>query len=251
VRLEAWLTAPAIRDLTDADEGKTPARQKRQAKVARFESHAQPRACPVSRLLITAMLLLAGCAGAGQADENAENAADLRVSHAEMDTPACIGASPRVLTGSGVGAVRIRTEVSDLPLGCPILKDTTLWMEGQAQPAILIGVDSDTVTAEIVDGKIWRLRVLSPGLHTHDSIAVGAPAAALAHLPDARIVAGEGSSFVIAEDSHCGLSFALAGLPFRASGWSARDLASMEGTVTVSEILITGACHTSTGFRIL
>jgi hypothetical protein len=239
---------PAPRDLTDADDAKTPARQNRQAKVARFESHAQPRACPVSRLLITAMLLLAGCAGAGQADETA---AGVNVVNAETDTPSCLGASPRVLTGSGVGAVRIRMEVSDLPLGCPILKDTTLWMEGQAQPAILIGVDSDTVTAEIVDGKIWRLRALSPGLHTHDSIAVGAPAAALAHLPDARIVAGEGSSFVIAEDSHCGLSFALAGLPFRASGWSAKDLSSMEGTVTVAEILITGACHTSTGFRIL
>ncbi len=146
-----------------------------------------------------------------------------------------------LITGTGVGCVRIGAPVEDVRRECDVVGDTTLHLEGQPQPALQVALEGDTVIAEAVDDRIWRIRIVSPGLSTADSLHVGTPVRDLADLPDAMVSWGEGQSFLIAP-SHCGLSFAIDGLPYRAQPWTAEELASLEDSVRISMILITGGC---------
>lgn len=149
-----------------------------------------------------------------------------------------------------MGLVRIQAAVSDVRDQCVIVADTSLVLEGDVQPAILVEVATDTVLAEIDDGRIWRIRVRSSGIRTADSVGVATPARQLLTVPGAAVIWGEGNHF-ITSPAHCGLSFQLTGLPPRARPWTTAEVAQMPDSVRVSQVLVTGACHTPDGKRIL
>lgn len=199
------------------------------------------------RLALMTCLCALGCTR-GAPDARVEEVAEADAVPAQVR---CTDRQDAVVTGAGVGPIRIRMRVDGLPASCPIVGDTTLWLEGAPQPAVLIDVDGEIIRAEVVGERIWRITVSGAGLRTADGIGVGTPAAQLAVYSDAVIASGEGSYFVIAEASHCGLSFALPQLRHRPERWRREDLVDLPDTVSVGSILVTGACHTSNGLRIL
>lgn len=164
--------------------------------------------------------------------------------------PSCLNPSGPQLTGAAAGLVRIGATASSIREQCVVVADTSLALEGEAQPAILVEVGSDTVLAEIVGSRVWRVRVRSAGLRTEDSVGVGTPARRLLTVPDATVMWGEGNHVIISP-IYCGLSFQLDGRPPRARPWTTAEVAEMPDSVRVSQVLVVGSCHTPSGSRIL
>lgn len=186
------------------------------------------------RLLSTlALLALAACA---DAPPRAEGRA--ATANAEGEELPCTSGKEPMLTGAAVGGIAIRDDAEDVRRRCPVVGDTTLMLEGEPQPAMRIALGGDTIVAEVVEGRIWRIRVTSPGLTTSDSLHVGTPVRRLAALPGAALAFGEGQFIV--SPAHCGLSFGIEGLPFRTRPWTTAELATMPDRVRVGTILVTG-----------
>jgi hypothetical protein len=99
----------------------------------------------------------------------------------------------------------------------------------------------DTVVAEIVDGRVWRIALSSPLLRTTDSLGVGTPLTRLLKLKNPRGLTGEGELFVVSPE-HCGLSFRLsdAGPASHRGDWDRASLARLPQSTVVSEVLIVG-----------
>jgi hypothetical protein len=123
-----------------------------------------------------------------------------------------------------------------------VLDTTQIAAEGMPSRTLRIALTSDTVIAEIVAGKVWRISVASPHLRTRDSLAVGVPAARLLTLDDPRGMMGEGRFFIASPD-HCGLSFELTDMVKRIPRGRigrAELIAGLPKTATVRNILIIG-----------
>ena len=141
------------------------------------------------------------------------------------------------ITGQGIGKVHIGATVNALSAECEVVRDTTMLdIEGMPARRVSIALSRDTVVAEIVDGKVWRVNVNSPGVRTADSIGVGTSIARLRQLKNPRVLTGEGSFFVVSPDL-CGLSLQLrdAG-PLRAT----LALKDVPSTARVSHVLVIG-----------
>jgi len=208
-------------------------------------------------VLAVAILALTGAAACGEADRSGTDTDQLPRS--EPSPPSaeaadrsadhtCLNPSGPQLTGETAGSVRIGMTETNLREECTVVADTTLSLEGQAQPALLVEVGRDTVLAEIADAKVWRIRVRSAGLRTGDSVGVGTPARQLLSAPGASVAWGEGNHVLLTPE-HCGLSFLLAGLPRRARPWTAPEIADMPDTVRVDQVLVIGSCDGPGGAR--
>jgi len=213
-------------------------------------------AFPLHRLRRVALPLglalgaIIACADADRADTDALRQPEPEPASSEAaapgapgraDGPTCLDPSGPQLTDASAGLVRIGATESSVRAECNVVADTALMLEGDVQPAILVEVGTDTVLAEIVDARVWRIRVRSPGLRTADSVGVGTPARQLLAAPGANVVWGEGNHVVVTPE-HCGLSFLLTALPPRARPWSTAEVAEMPDSVRVGEVLVIGSC---------
>lgn len=145
-----------------------------------------------------------------------------------------------VVGDSSVGCLTLRAPIEAVRRACGEVRDTVVPVEGQLQPAIQVGVEGGSATAEIVSGRVWRIRVSDPALRTADSIRVGTPVSSLASRPGFRIVHGEG---VFARlDSHCGKTFEIRGLPHEVSDWTVEQALALPDTARVAQILVVGHC---------
>ncbi|HEV7595931.1 MAG TPA: hypothetical protein VGO33_13120 [Gemmatimonadaceae bacterium] len=144
----------------------------------------------------------------------------------------------------GIGQLRIGTPVESLRQKCNVVRDTTVvGAEGMPARKVAVAFSRDTVEAEIVGGKVWRIAVTSPRLRTRDAVGVGTTIGRLRQLKDPRGMMGEGQLFV-ASPQHCGMSFRLAGAgPRGQSGDLDRaGLFRLPEMTMVSQILVFG-CH--------
>lgn len=144
----------------------------------------------------------------------------------------------------GIGELRIGANVESLRQKCNVVRDTTVMgAEGMPARKVAVAFSRDTVEAEIVDGRVWRIAVTSLGLRTADAIGVGTTIGRLRQLKDPHGMTGEGQFFV-ASPQHCGMSFRLSGAGPRAQrGDLDRDgLFTLPEMTVVSEVLIFG-CH--------
>jgi hypothetical protein len=157
------------------------------------------------------------------------------------------GCGDRTIRGDGVGNLRIGESVDSVKARCTVLRDTTQQgLEGMQERRMLVGFGKDTLDAEIVDGKVWRLDVRSPAFQTRDSIAVGSPLRWLLG-ENARGLVGEGVLAVVSPD-HCGLSFILSGgIPgARVRSWDKEALTRLPASTSVKRILVLGCRATAT-----
>jgi hypothetical protein len=147
-----------------------------------------------------------------------------------------------VITDEGIGELRIGTTVESVRQKCTVVSDTTaLGAEGMPARKLGVALARDTVEAEIVDGRVWRIAVHSPRLRTVDSLGVGTTLARLLQLRNPRGMTGEGKFFV-ASPAHCGMSFRLAnaGPGAQRGDLDSAGLARLPKSAVVSEVLVFG-----------
>jgi len=151
----------------------------------------------------------------------------------------------KIIGEEGIGSLRIGATVDSIRLLCNVLRDTTV-LDNEAMPQreLVVRVDADTVRAEIVNGRVWRIAILSPRLHTPDSLGVGSPLAKLLRLKNPRSMTGEGEIFV-ASPEHCGMSFRLenANEAIYQGELDRAGLARLPASTFVSQVLVFG-CKT-------
>jgi len=153
-----------------------------------------------------------------------------------------------IVSDEGIGALRIGATVNSVRQKCDVVRDTTVMgAEGMPARKLTVAFSRDTVEAEIVDDRVWRIGVRSPRLRTADSPGVGTKKARLLQLRSPRLMTGEGQLFV-ASPAHCGMSFRLANVgPDALRGNLDRiGLARLPESTVVSEVLIFG-CRLGTG----
>jgi hypothetical protein len=149
-----------------------------------------------------------------------------------------------VITDEGIGELRIGTTVESVRAKCTVVRDKTApGAEGMPARKLTVALARDTVEAEIVNGRVWRLAVHSSRLRTADSLGVGTTLARLLQLRNPRGMTGEGKFFV-ASPEHCGMSFRLAnaGPGAQRGDLDSAGLARLPKSAVVSEVLVFG-CH--------
>lgn len=154
--------------------------------------------------------------------------------------PACGINSGAVLTGDGIGRLRVGASLTAVRAECAIVRDTTgLDVEGMQQRRIAVDLRRDTVEAVVVDDRVWRVHLDGAAFRTADGLGVGSTVAELRDGRTARVLAGEGAMFITLAD-RCGISFRLGGVPFGPE----RPVADLPGDGRVVEVLAFG-CESS------
>jgi hypothetical protein len=155
------------------------------------------------------------------------------------DTPPAsncgLGREP-LLTGNGIGDLRIGATTEQVHKQCDVIRDTTLQFgaEGMPERRIAVRLGRDTVEGTVVNDKVWRLEVLSPRFRTEDSLGVGSTARKIRQQAVQYLGYGEGGPFV-SLPKHCGLSFELAGVKGFARSWN-----QVPNAATVQKVLVLG-----------
>jgi hypothetical protein len=155
-----------------------------------------------------------------------------------------------VVTEEGIGQLRIGATVESIKEKCKVLRDTIVsGVEGMPARKLAVAFSRDTVDAEIVDGRVWRIAVHSPGLRTASLIGVGTLNQRLQSLKDPHGAMGEGGLFVLTPQ-HCGMSFRLANAGPRGmrGDLDKAGLRALPIETVVSEILVFG-CHAKSGTK--
>jgi hypothetical protein len=148
-----------------------------------------------------------------------------------------------LLREGGIGKLRIGVSVDFVKSQCRVVKDTVQpGAEGLTERRITVAFLRDSVEAEIVDGKVWRIDVSSPAFRTSDSLGVGSsiPEVLRNDQPDGGY--GEEGFYVISRN-HCGFSYLMDGrIPPGNRHWDNKTLADLPASVKVEKVLIV-RCH--------
>jgi hypothetical protein len=148
----------------------------------------------------------------------------------------------RTIRGERVGIIAIGDPVDSLRK-CKVVRDTVVpGGEGTMARKVFIALGPDTIAAEIVEGRVWRIEVSSPGIRTVDSLGVGTPLRRLLEMSSPRGALGEGRMFVLSPD-HCGQSFEISyfgAMP--RGGWTRAALAKLPDATHVIRVLVV-RCH--------
>jgi hypothetical protein len=147
-----------------------------------------------------------------------------------------------VLSGSGIGDVRVGTSVAQLRSRCRVGRDTTIPFanEGMPERRVTIALGADSLEATVVDDRVWRVEVRTLRLRTADSLGVGSTVREIRRGPT-NLATGDRGVFVLRRD-HCGLSFQLAGVPPGRAEW-----ALIPETTRVALVLVFGCANSESG----
>jgi hypothetical protein len=111
--------------------------------------------------------------------------------------------------------------------------------EGQSERVIALRLGSETVSATIVDDKVFRIDLRTPHFRTRDSLGVDTPLHRLATMRGAQFAPGEDGVYGFVAE-HCGLSFRFS-LPLRppAGGqWTAAKIDKDHADAVVDRVLV-------------
>jgi hypothetical protein len=122
------------------------------------------------------MLLASGCGrGAENSSTSDSNAAVASTTNAPA-TKDCGVTPATVLTGEGIGELRISRALSEVVARCRVVRDTVeLRAEGLPARILTIDLGRDTIEAEVDAEKVFRLTLETPRFLTLDSLGVDAP----------------------------------------------------------------------------
>ena len=199
---------------------------------------------PARLVVVMATLVAMSCQPKDRQSSNTSQGAGASTASAGSTSaaasPVPCGVDARtMLTGDGIGELRVGVAVDRLARSCRIVQDTVVrGVEGIQERRIVVDLGRGSVMAVVDSSRIWRLHVQSPAFRTADSLGVGSPASSLRRR-GARLLTGEGAHFVTLP-SHCGLSFRLRGVAFG----RVRAVEQIPDGATVGEVLVVG-CRAS------
>ena len=193
-----------------------------------------------------ALVLVLAIVGCETKRESASEARSYEAIHGTAHVELTLSCGDEIVRDEGLGKLRIGASVDSVAANCAVLRDTTsIGSEGMPSRKLAVLFSRDTVEAEVVNNRIWRVSVVSPLYRTANSLGVGTPLSRLLQMKNPRGMTGEGKFFV-ASPEHCGMSFRLAnaGAGAQRGDLDRAGLSRLPASAVVSEILIFG-CHPS------
>ena len=127
------------------------------------------------------------------------------------ETAPSASCTDRLVTGEGVGPIRLGMALDPLRRACPIVRDTmmpTPYGPAERVLSVLLGADTAMVTMHI--GRVYEILLTSGAFHTADSVGIGTP---LRVLLASHLVKGYGAAgqLLVTTPAECGLAFGIAG----------------------------------------
>lgn len=157
-----------------------------------------------------------------------------------VKTVTCGVTSKTRLTDEGIGELKAGRPVSEVKKLCDVLSDASQpGPEGQTERVVAVRLGSETVSATVVDDRIFRLDVRTPHFTTSDSLGIDTPLHRIAKMRGAQFAPGEDGVYGFVA-GHCGLSFRFS-LPLRppAGGqWTAASIDKDHGDAVVDRVLV-------------
>lgn len=184
-----------------------------------------------------AFVLAAACAG-----ESSPPLDSTATVTSAVQADSVLTCNAHVMTGDGIGLLRIGTPMHVVERACTVTSDTVMQgNEGMPVRVLSIAMGLDTPYVEVVNGQVARILVRSQGIYTRDSLAVGSSIEFLKALPDLQPIVGEGYLYVTSP-AHCGIRFRLSEPPSSAphGQWTTADLRQLSPMVHVTRILLGG-----------
>ncbi len=157
-----------------------------------------------------------------------------------MKTATCGVTSAAWLNDEGIGDVRPGSAVAEVKKLCEVVSDANQpGPEGQTERVITVRLGGETVSATVVDDKIFRIDVRTPRFQTSDSLGIDTPLHRIAKMRGAQFAPGEDGVYGFVAD-HCGLSFrfSLPLRPPRGGQWTAATIDKDHGDAAVDRVLV-------------
>ncbi len=146
-----------------------------------------------------------------------------------------------VLTDQGLGELKIGKPAAGIKQLCAVVSDASQQgSEGQMERVLAVRIAGEIVPATIVNDKVWRVAVTTPGIRSADSLGVDTPLQRIASMRGAQFFPGEDGVYAFVAD-HCALSFRFS-LPLRppkGGQWTAAAIAKEHGDAVVDRVLLT------------
>jgi hypothetical protein len=157
-----------------------------------------------------------------------------------VKTATC-GVTPMTrLTDGGIGDLKPGRALAEVKKLCEVVSDSNqTGSEGQTERVIVVRLSGETVSATIVDDKIFRIDVRTPHFQTSDSLGIDTPLHRIAKMRGAQFAPGEDGVYGFVAD-HCGLSFRFS-LPLRppkGGQWTAATIDKDHGEAVVDRVLV-------------
>jgi hypothetical protein len=191
--------------------------------------------------------LLAAVVGCGDSRPRGENGRGAALSPADSLADCGVPAGD-VQIDAPLGVLRPGAAVPDIRSRCAVVRDTILTgAEGMPVRLLTVALGTDSVTAEVVNDTIWRLRLTSARFRSASGFGVGTPARAIAAAPGARVHVGEGEVYMLVAGS-CGVSYRIAGADFGrvAAASATAALEELPDTARVDRVLV-WRCESASG----
>lgn len=118
----------------------------------------------------------------------------------------------RLITGDGVGRIRIGLALDSVRRAYPVIRDTTVRPDVKQPPVRQVSVlmGSDTAVVWVQAGRVREVMLASRSFATRDSLGVGTTLKRLLGYAQPKGY-GAGGQLIVATAAHCGLSFYVAG----------------------------------------
>jgi hypothetical protein len=144
------------------------------------------------------------------------------------------------LTDEGIGELRPGRSVAEVKKLCDVVSDGMQpGAEGQTERVIAVRLGGETVSATIVDDRVFRIDLRTSRFQTSDSLGIDTPLHRIAKMRGAQFAPGEDGVYGFAAD-HCGLSFRFS-LPLRppkGGQWTASAIDKDHGDAVVDRVLV-------------
>lgn len=192
---------------------------------------------------ICLLVMLLGC-GVNSNDLNRDTRSSKAGVSIHADSLNCSVTPQTIITGAGIGDVRIGQSIGQVRRLCDVRLDTTvIGTEGLPERIAHIHFLGDSIEVTVDNDRVWRIFINSPLFQTSDSLGVGTQVSRLLRSRGSITgLEGEGALYLLLSE-HCGMNFRLAydiADNEHKENWTQHDLQSIPSDVFVDQILIVG-----------
>jgi hypothetical protein len=167
----------------------------------------------VTLRVVSLFAILALGAGCGSREkEHAPPRAVAALTRPATNATSSAGCTARLVTGDGVGPIRIDASLDSVRRTCPVVRDTTERPNINLPPERLVSVllGADTAVASVRGGRVVEVLLVGRSFVTDDSLGVGTPLRRLLGFTQAKVY-GVSGRLIVTTPAKCGLRFDIAG----------------------------------------